>query len=260
MRKLCFAFLIVCFVLCMGADFFAPYSYAEQNLQLGASSPTLRHIFGTDNLGRDLFSRMLYGGRVSFAIGIFATLFASVIGVSYGVVSAYFGKKCDYIMMRIVDIAYSLPFAVIVILLTLAFGRSVWLLFVALGIAEWMTMARIVRGQVLELKSRQFVEASAVLGQSTFKVIVKHILPNALPAVLVCATLTVPSVMLLESFLSFLGLGVQAPLPSWGTLLSEGADLMETAPHLLIFPSIAFSLTLFSINRLGEFLKEKLAR
>jgi len=154
--------------------------------------------------------------------------------------------------MRCVDIIYSLPFTIFVILLTLAFGRSIWLIFVAIGAVEWLTMARIVRAMTLDLKSRQFVEASVALGQSKIKIMLKHILPNSASAILVCATLTVPSVMLLESFLSFLGLGVQAPLPSWGSLVKDGAEYMEDAPWMLIFPALFFSATLYALNRVGE--------
>jgi len=155
-------------------------------------------------------------------------------------------------MMRFVDIVYSLPFTIFVILLMIAFGRSIWLIFVAIGAVEWLTMARIVRGITLDLKSRQFVEASVALGQSKIKIMTRHILPNALSSILVCATLTVPSVMLLEAFLSFLGLGVQAPLPSWGSLVKDGAEYMEDAPWMLVFPAFFFSATLYALNRVGE--------
>lgn len=249
-----FYYIFFCITLCLslGADIFAPYPYYEQNLALGASAPSLSHIFGTDSLGRDIFSRVLYGGQISFSIGIFATVFASLIGISYGIISAMGSKKRDYFMMRIIDITYSLPFTVLVIILTMLFGRSLLLLFVAIGAVEWLGIARITRGQVLELKSAQFVEASQVLGQSNLKIILKHILPNAKNAIAVCAILTVPSVMLLESFLSFLGLGVQAPLPSWGSLIKEGAEYMQESPWQLIFPASIFALSLFCINGISE--------
>ncbi len=255
MKYFYYIFFFSIVILSLGADVFAPYSYYEQNLDLGATAPSLNHIFGTDSLGRDIFSRVLYGGQVSFGIGIFATLFASIIGVAYGTISAMGSKRLDYIMMRFIDISYSLPFTILLIILTMLFGRSLVLLFIAIGAVEWLTIARITRGQVLELKNSQFVEASRVLGQGNLKIVLKHILPNAMPAILLCTVLTVPSVMLLESFLSFLGLGVQAPLPSWGSLVKEGAEYMQESPWQLIFPATIFSLSLFSINGISENLK-----
>lgn len=248
----CLVFLLLGAALCFCAPLAAPYSYEEQNLALGSVPPSLSHIFGTDILGRDILSRILYGGRISFAVGLLATGVAVFIGVAYGMVSGMAGGKIDALMMRFVDIVYSLPFTIFVILLMIAFGRSIWLIFVAIGAVEWLTMARIVRGITLDLKSRQFVEASVALGQSKIKIMTRHILPNALSSILVCATLTVPSVMLLEAFLSFLGLGVQAPLPSWGSLVKDGAEYMEDAPWMLVFPAFFFSATLYALNRVGE--------
>ena len=248
----CLVFLLLGAALCFCAPLAAPYSYEEQNLALGSVPPSLSHIFGTDMLGRDILSRILYGGRISFAVGLLATGVAVFIGVAYGMVSGMAGGKIDALMMRFVDIVYSLPFTIFVILLMIAFGRSIWLIFVAIGAVEWLTMARIVRGITLDLKSRQFVEASVALGQSKIKIMTRHILPNALSSILVCATLTVPSVMLLEAFLSFLGLGVQAPLPSWGSLVKDGAEYMEAAPWMLVFPAFFFSATLYALNRVGE--------
>lgn len=248
----CLVFLLLGAALCFCAPLAAPYSYEEQNLALGSVPPSLSHIFGTDMLGRDILSRILYGGRISFAVGLLATGVAVFIGVAYGMVSGMAGGKIDALMMRFVDIVYSLPFTIFVILLMIAFGRSIWLIFVAIGAVEWLTMARIVRGITLDLKSRQFVEASVALRQSKIKIMTRHILPNALSSILVCATLTVPSVMLLEAFLSFLGLGVQAPLPSWGSLVKDGAEYMEDAPWMLVFPAFFFSATLYALNRVGE--------
>ena len=192
--------------------------------------------------------------RNTFLLTLFASPFlaAAAIGVAYGTVSAMCGGRIDAFMMRVVDIAYSLPFTIFVILLTVAFGRSVWLIFAAIGAVEWLTMARIVRACALDIKNRAYVEAAFALGEGKAGVVLRHILPNAAPAILVCAALTVPSVMLLESFLSFLGLGVQAPLPSWGSLIKDGAEYMEDAPWMLAFPALFFSLTLFSLNRIGE--------
>jgi len=247
-----FAYLCVMVLLCFGAPFFAPYAYQAQDLSIGASAPSLSHIMGTDAAGRDVFSRILYGGRISFTVGLLATFVAVLIGAFYGTVSGMASRRTDALMMRFVDIVYALPFTVFVILLMVAFGRSLWLIFIAIGAVEWLTMARIIRGMTLDLKSRQFVEAATALGQSGFGIIFKHILPNIAPTLMVCATLTVPSVMLLEAFLSFLGLGVQAPLPSWGGLVKDGAEYMLDAPWLLIFPTLFFSATLFSLNRIGE--------
>ncbi len=248
----CAAFAVFAALACAFAPLLAPFGYDAQNLSLGASAPSAEHPFGTDMLGRDILSRILYGGRVSFAVGMLATFVAAAIGVTYGTVSAMCGGRTDAFMMRVVDIAYSLPFTIFVILLTVAFGRSVWLIFAAIGAVEWLTMARIVRACALDIKNRAYVEAAFALGEGKAGVVLRHILPNAAPAILVCAALTVPSVMLLESFLSFLGLGVQAPLPSWGSLIKDGAEYMEDAPWMLAFPALFFSLTLFSLNRIGE--------
>ncbi len=258
--KMALASLVIVAIIasaCFLANIIAPYEYQSQNLQLGLSAPSIEHIFGTDTLGRDVFSRVLFGGRISFAVGILATIVAICIGVAYGTISAMAGGKIDALMMRVIDIAYTLPFTIFVILLMVAFGRSLWLIFIAIGAVEWLTMARIARATALELKSRQFVEASIALGQSRIGVFVKHLLPNMATPIFACAALTIPSVMMLEAFLSFLGLGVQAPLPSWGSLIKDGAEFMEDAPWLLIFPAIFFSVTLFCLNRLGEALSER---
>ena len=252
----CALFVAAVAVLCFCAPFIAPYGYDVQNLPEAVSPPNAEHWMGTDALGRDILSRMLYGGRISFSVGILATFVSIAIGVCYGMLSGMAGGRIDAAMMRAVDVAYSFPFTIFVILLMVAFGRSVWLIFVAIGAVEWLTMARIVRGMTLDLKSRQFVEASRALGQSTAKIMLRHILPNLTGTVLVCAALTVPSVMLLEAFLSFLGLGVQAPLPSWGTMLKEGAECMEDAPWMLVFPAVLFSAILYCLNKMGEKLSE----
>ncbi|MBO5781315.1 MAG: ABC transporter permease [Opitutales bacterium] len=249
---ICSAFLICAFLICLFADFTAPYPYELQNMDLGASPPSFAHPLGTDIMGRDMLSRLIYGGRISFFVGILATAVSILIGVFYGMVSGLAGRKTDSVLMRIVDIIYSLPFTIFVILLTLAFGRSIWLIFVAIGAVEWLTMARIARAMTLDLKTSQFVEASKAMGQSAFGIIAKHILPNLMPSIIVCAALTMPSVMLLEAFLSFLGLGVQAPLPSLGSLIKDGAEYMEDAPWLLVFPAAFFSALLYCINLIGE--------
>jgi oligopeptide transport system permease protein len=238
--------------------FFMRQSYAGQDLQLGAVAPSAQHWCGTDTLGRDLFVRLLYGGRVSLAVGLCATAVALLIGVIYGTISGYIGGKTDILMMRIVDIIYALPFTVFVILLMVFFGRRFVLLFVAIGAVQWLTMARIVRAQVMSLRRQEFIEAAEALGLSKARIIFRHIIPNTLGPVIIYVTLTVPSVMLLEAFLSFLGLGVQPPMSSWGVLIKEGADVMEEFPWLLIFPALALSFTLFSLNFLGDGLRDAL--
>jgi oligopeptide transport system permease protein len=214
--------------------------------------------FGTDANGRDLFVRTLYGGRVSLMVGLLATMVSLLIGVAYGATAGYLGGRIDGVMMRLVDVLYALPFMFFVILLMVYFGRSIFLIFVAIGAVEWLTMARIVRGQALSLKDRAFVEAAQVCGATSFTIIRRHIIPNALGPVIVYATLTVPQVILFESFLSFLGLGVQEPMTSWGVLIAEGAQQMESAPWTLLFPAVFLATTLFCLNFLGDGLRDAL--
>ena len=236
----------------------APYDYAYQNLELGPSPPSFDHWLGTDTLGRDLLTRMMYGSRVSLMVGFLATIVALTIGVTWGTVAGFSGGKTDTIMMRIVDILYGIPFIIFVILLMVIFGRNLILLFMAIGAVEWLTMARIVRSQVMSLSKQEFILAAEAMGVSKLGIIYKHLIPNTIGPVIVYATLTVPQIMLLEAFLSFLGLGVQAPLSSWGLLIRDGAVSMEEYWWLLIFPSLAFSLTLFSLNFIGDGLRDAL--
>ncbi|MBE7539622.1 MAG: ABC transporter permease [Opitutaceae bacterium] len=250
--------LIVVSIACLVGPFFSAYGYEDQSLELGASAPSAQHWLGTDTLGRDLLVRTLYGGRISLAVGLVATLVAVTIGVVYGAVAGFFEGKVDAVMMRIVDIMYSLPFTIFVILLMVFFGREIILLFVAIGAVEWLTMARIVRAQVMSVKRMEFVEAARSLGFGRGRLIFRHILPNIVGPIIVYTTLTIPSVMLLEAFLSFLGLGVQAPMSSWGVLIKDGAEKMEEFPWLLYFPGAVFSLTLFSLNFLGDGLRDAL--
>ena len=250
--------LVVVSLACFLGPFFSPYGYEDQNLDLGAAAPSAQHWLGTDTLGRDLLVRLLYGGRVSLGVGLAATVVALTIGVVYGAFAGYFGGKLDAAMMRIVDIMYSLPFTIFVILLMVFFGRNIILLFVAIGAVEWLTMARIVRGQVMSVKRMEFIEAARSLGFGKRRLIFRHILPNVLGPIIVYTTLTIPGVMLLEAFLSFLGLGVQPPMSSWGVLIKDGAEKMEEFHWLLIFPGTVFSLTLFSLNFLGDGLRDAL--
>ncbi len=251
-------YLCVVALLCLITPFIAPYGYEEQNLVLGASPPSWEHWLGTDIFGRDMLTRILYGGRVSLAVGLIATVVALVIGVLWGAIAGYLGGRVDAVMMRLVDIMYALPFMIFIILLMVIFGRNMLLLFVAIGAVEWLTMARIVRSQVQALKQQEFVEAALSLGLSSWTIIRRHLIPNALGPVIVYTTLTVPAVMLFEAFLSFLGLGIQPPQSSWGLLISYGAETMEEYPWLLIFPGLMLTLTLFALNFLGDGLRDAL--
>ena len=252
------AILVVFIVIALLTPWIAPYSYQEQNLELGASGPSAAHWLGTDIFGRDLMTQIMYGGRVSLAVGFIATAVALLIGVTWGAVAGYVGGRTDAVMMRLVDILYALPFMIFIVLLTVVFGRSMLLLFLAIGAVEWLTMARIMRGQVQSLRQMEFVEAAVSLGLPPATLIFRHLVPNALGPIIVYTTLTIPNVMLLEAFLSFLGLGIQPPETSWGLLISYGAETMEEYPWLLIFPGIALTLALFSLNFLGDGLRDAL--
>ncbi len=250
--------LLFMVVFCFLGPLLTPYDYRTNDLENTLVTSSLAHPLGTDDLGRDQLTRVMVGGRVSLGVGIIATTVSLLIGVTYGATAAYVGGKVDAAMMRFVDVLYALPFTIFVILLMTIFERSIVLLFVVIGAVEWLTMARIVRGQVLSLKQQEFVEAAVSLGYTTRRIILRHIIPNVLGVVVVYATLTVPAVMLLESFLSFLGLGVQPPMPSWGSLIKLGADNLQLYPHLLVIPALFFSLTLFSLNFLGDGLRDAL--
>ena len=216
------------------------------------------HFFGTDDLGRDMFVRTLVGGRISLMVGLVATGVSLIIGISYGAVAGYLGGRADQVMMRIVDILYAMPFMFLVILLMVLFGRNIALIFIAIGAINWLDMARIVRGQTLSIKRREFVEAAQAAGVSTPRIIRRHIVPNLFGVVVVYVTLTIPQVILVESFLSFLGLGVQEPMTSWGALVNEGAKELENAPWTLIFPASFLAATLFCCNFIGDGLRDAL--
>ena len=252
------AVLSIMIILALATPWIAPYSYEEQNLALGASPPSAAHWLGTDIFGRDQLTRILYGSRISLMVGLVATAVALCIGVAWGTVAGYLGGRVDAVMMRIVDILYALPFTIFIILLTVVFGRSLLLLFLAIGAVEWLTMARIVRGQVLAVKHQEFIEAAVVMGFSRWRIMLRHIAPNVLGPIIIYTTLTIPSVILLESFLSFLGLGIQPPQSSWGSLISYGVETMEEYPWLLAFPALTLSLTLFALNFLGDGLRDAL--
>lgn len=241
---------------CACAPWIAPFPFEAQDLALGPAGPSAEHWLGTDTLGRDVLSRLLYGGRVSLRVGLIATFVSCVIGVAYGMAAGYVGGARDSLMMRVVDALYALPFTLFVILLTVVFGQDMRLIYVAIGAISWLTMARIVRNQVRELRTQAFVEAAVCMGQSTTKIMTRHLLPNVLGTVIVYATLTVPGVMLLEAFISFLGLGVKPPMTSWGLMIKEGADSMADYPWLLIFPGLFFASTLFALNLFGDALRD----
>jgi oligopeptide transport system permease protein len=245
-------------IIALLTPWIAPYSYQAQNLELGASPPSAAHWLGTDIFGRDMLTQIMYGGRISLAVGFVATSVALLIGVTWGAVAGYVGGRADAVMMRLVDILYALPFMIFIVLLSVVFGRNMLLLFLAIGAVEWLTMARIMRGQVQSLRQQEFVEAAISLGLSPGTLIRRHLVPNALGPIIVYTTLTIPNVMLLEAFLSFLGLGIQPPQTSWGLLISYGAETMEEYPWLLIFPGLALTLTLFSLNFLGDGLRDAL--
>jgi oligopeptide transport system permease protein len=254
------ALIIFMAVLVLVGPWLSPWSYDHTdwaNTSIGPDWES-RHVFGTDALGRDLFVRTLYGGRISLLIGVVATLVSLLIGISWGATAGYLGGRVDHVMMRIVDILYAMPFMFFVILLMVFFGRNIILIFVAIGAINWLDMARIVRGQTLSLKHKEFVEAAEAQGVATFNIIRRHIVPNLLGVVVVYVTLTIPQVILVESFLSFLGLGVQEPMTSWGALVNEGAQEMGTAPWMLVFPAVFLAVTLFCFNFVGDGLRDAL--
>ena len=252
------SFIVFLIILSILTPWIAPYDYSFQDLSLGPSSPSIMHLLGTDTLGRDLLTRMLYGSRISLLVGFIATFVALFIGVIWGTVAGFYGGKIDTVMMRIVDVLYGIPFIILIILLMVIFGRNLVLLFMAIGAVEWLTMARIVRSQVMSITQQEYVMASKAMGVSNLSIIYRHLIPNTLGPVIVYATLTIPQVMLLESFLSFLGLGVQPPMSSWGLLIRDGAVAMEEYWWLLVFPAIIFSITLFSLNFVGDGLRDAL--
>ncbi|MFN0125585.1 MAG: ABC transporter permease [Verrucomicrobiales bacterium] len=274
----CGALLIVIVLACLIGPSLTGHDPDVQNLELGPQPPSATHRLGTDPLGRDLLTRILVGGRVSLAVGLTATLVSLIIGVAYGATSGFLGGRTDTIMMRLVEILYALPFIILVIILIVVLEpvfkdpRLAWLvslfggegqvklvvLFMVIGAIEWLTMARVVRAQVMTLRQQDFISAALALGVPKWKIIFRHLVPNCLGPIIVYSTLTIPAVMLLEAVLSFLGLGVQAPFASWGSLIQEGADNLETRPWMLVFPSLFFSTTLFCLNFLGDGLRDAL--
>lgn len=249
-------FLILVALICFLSPLIAPYDYKVQDLAHSAMAPSSAHWLGTDLLGRDVLSRLMQGGMISLFVGFIATAVALVVGICYGTLAAEVGGRAEDTMMRFVDIVSTLPLTLIVILCTVVFGQNMPMIFLAVGGVSWLTMARIIRNQTRELKGSQFVQASESLGQTRWGIFYNHHLPNLAGTIAVCASLTVPGVMLLEAFVSFLGLGVKAPMTSWGLMIKEGADIMEECPWLLISPSVVFALTLLSLNFLGDGLRD----
>lgn len=237
---------------------FSQYAYDDTDWYALHEAPSAAHLFGTDSLGRDLFVRTLVGGRISLMVGILGALVAVLIGTLYGATSGFVGGKVDRVMMRFIEILYAVPFMFLVIVLVTFFGRNIVLIFVAIGAIAWLDMARIVRGQTLSLRSKEFIEAAHVCGVSKWGIITRHIVPNVLGIVAVYSTLLIPSMILTESFLSFLGLGVQEPMTSWGALLQEGAQTMEVAIWQLTFPALFMVVTLFCFNYVGDGLRDAL--
>ena len=250
--------LIIIATVSIFGPFFLQYDFSDTDWGSIYQPPSFKtgHYLGTDGNGRDLLVRILHGGRLSLSIGLIATFVSVFIGVIYGTIAGFFGGKLDIFMMRIVEILYAMPYLIFVIILMVVFGRNIYFLFIAIGAVEWLTMARIVRGQTISLKEKEFIETSKALGQSNSLIIIKHIIPNLAGPIMVYITLMVPSVIILESFLSFLGLGVQEPLTSWGVLISEGSREMETAWWLLIFPGSFMVITLASLNFIGDGLRD----
>ncbi len=250
---------IVC-VLVLLAPLLSSYEFDSTDWDRISAPPSFAtgHWFGTDDVGRDLFVRTLYVGRISLLVGVAATLVSLVIGIAWGATAGYVGGRTDQLMMRTVDVMYAMPFMFFVILLMVFFGRNILLIFVAVGAVNWLDMARIVRGQTLSLKKKEFIEAARAGGVSNFNIVRRHIVPNLLGVVIIYVTLTIPQVILVESFLSFLGLGVQEPMTSWGALVNDGAQAMESAPWALIFPALFLALTLFCFNFLGDGLRDAL--
>ena len=251
-------FLIMIFLASVLAPWIAPYSYQEQDTLNLLSFPGENHWLGTDRLGRDLLSRMIYGARVSLFVGVFSTLLASIFGTIYGAFSGYVGGRTDNLMMRVVDVVFALPDLLMIILITVLMGRGVAGVFIALTLVSWVTIARLVRGEVLRIKEYPFILAAKALGASHLRIMMREIFPNILGILVVTLSFRIPVAILAESTLSFIGLGIAPPASSWGTLASDGWTAIKFYPHLILFPSLAIFFTILSFNFLGEGLREYL--
>lgn len=258
LARACSLILITIVLLAWLGPVFSSWEYDQIDWDALESPPSLQHWFGTDFIGRDLFVRSMLGARVSLGIALIATLVSVLVGIPWGAVAGYLGGRTDQLMMRIVDVLYALPFILIVILLVVIFGRNPYLLFMALGAIFWLDIARIVRGQTLRLREQPFIGAARILGVATPAIIWRHVVPNVLGPALVYATLTIPGVILAESFISFLGLGIQEPNTSWGVLIADGTQTMESSPWTLIFPGTLLAMTIWCTNMLGDRLRDQL--
>jgi oligopeptide transport system permease protein len=282
-NKAAIAGLVVVLVMCLAAvfaDWIAPRSYQDQDVNALLVGPCAHHLLGTDELGRDLLSRLIYGARISLAIAFFSTFFSLILGTVYGAVSGYSGGKLDNFLMRIADVVYSFPDLLLIILINASIDRErlaatfsglhapflikfmnpeVISLLIALSLVSWVHVARLVRGEVLRLREEKFVEAAVALGSRSGSILFRHILPNALGPLIVTLTFRIPAVILAESTLSFIGLGIQPPLASWGTLANAGFSHLRFHPHLILFPSLAIFVTILSFNFLGDGLRDALA-
>ena len=251
-------FLLGLMVCALFAPWVAPYSYETQDMLNTLGAPDGTHWMGTDRLGRDLFSRLVYGARISLFIGVSTTLIALMIGTVYGAISGYAGGKTDSVMMRIVDVVFALPDLLMIILITVILGRELWGIFLALTMVSWVTVARVVRGEVLRIKQFTYIEAARALGAGPARIVFQEILPNIWGVLIVTLTFRIPVAILAESTLSFIGLGIAPPFSSWGTLANDGWTAIKFYPHLIVFPSLAIFFTILSFNFLGEGLRDRL--
>lgn len=252
------AFVIFITLIAIIGPMFSQYDYSTQNFSVANQSPSAAHWFGTDKFGRDTFIRVLYGARISLTVGYVAAFLNLVVGILYGGISGYFGGMVDNVMMRITEILYAIPMMIYVILFMVILGTGLKSIIIALAVCYWVTMARIVRGQIMSLKQQEFVLAAKTIGVSPMKIILKHLIPNCMGPIIVTLTLTIPDAIFTESFLSFVGLGVSAPKASWGTLASESLQSFMLYPHLILFPSLAICLTILAFNFLGDGLRDAL--
>lgn len=255
-----FGLCIVLFMIAFGifVPLLSDVSYSDQDLTKAFLSPNSEYWFGSDNLGRDVFVRIAYGARISLSVGIAASLVSLTIGVIFGTISGFYGGRVDNIMMRIVDIINSVPSMLYVILLMTVLKRGLVNVFIVIGATSWLSMARLVRGEVLSLKEREFILAARVSGVSTWQVMLHHLIPNAMGPIIVSMTMGIPAAIFLESNLSFLGLGISAPMASWGSMASEGIEALKSSPHLIFFPALFISLTILGFNFLGDALRDAL--
>ncbi|EIF34753.1 ABC-type dipeptide/oligopeptide/nickel transport system, permease component [Burkholderia sp. Ch1-1] len=253
-----FVVLMLIVIACVAGPWFLPNNPIDSDWSAISLPPTLQnmHWFGTDELGRDLLARTLQGGRVSLEVGLLGTLVSGLIGVAYGATAGYLGGRVDAVMMRIVDMMYAIPYMLIAILMMTMFGRAFYLVVLTISAFSWLDMARVVRGQTLSLRSREFIDAAKAIGVSSRSIIARHIVPNLFGVVVVYASVTVPNIVLTESVLSFLGLGVQEPMTSWGVLIQDGAQKLESMPWLLLCPAVMLCVTLYCVNFVGDGLRD----